>query len=271
MFKSWNEIETKNPVGRSIRAMRKAVETVITNDVPDAPPGGALLYGPGGWGKTTIVNQVCDAHGIEPIQCEPSTYRDVLNAVELGATSRRPVVFDDPDLLLRNDRALAILKKSSNDDPRNRFYNGHRVDAAVFITTNEDMGNTSAWHSELKKHGPALNTRFRPVGVPDDRIAQREYTIGLALYRGLISHNRNRTRRSARYRAEVLDWFWRNAGRLESLSPRALIGIADAWEEPDAVEREISLEGFLKDNPGLPMGCAIDFEETIKASFRQAA
>ncbi|MBD8549027.1 ATP-binding protein [Sphingomonas sp. CFBP 8760] len=251
--RSWDEIEKTNRVARALKSMEHRA-----NEVADGLKRAAFLYGPTGVGKTRTVDHALTLLKIEgrnPIECQPSNYKEMLANFE-EADGHRPVFFDEADVIWRSSRMLNILKIATDPrrEPYQRVYGNVNIAAPIFVTTNVDLSDRSAWDKPLLTHGDALFRRVSPRGVPADRDALFEYSVGLALYQKLLETyfvedgqkpRRSQSRPAAR-RSAAIKWFSENRDNLTTISPGTLEAVAAAFDYDDDIEREGDLEPLLK-------------------------
>jgi len=88
------------------------LRTCITGCVHMVPSfNGAILYGPPGHGKTTLVNDVCKENGVVPITIKiPVGGFGGLIKTLYENREKRVIIFDDNDALWRDPRCVNIMK-----------------------------------------------------------------------------------------------------------------------------------------------------------------
>lgn len=273
--RSWEEIEATNRVARAMKGMENRA-----NEVADGSRRAAFLYGPTGVGKTRTIEHAITLlriQNLDPVECAPSNYKDMLAHFE-EANGQRPIVFDEADVIWRSERMINILKIATDPrrEPHQRVYGGVNIAAPIFATTNVDLSNPAGWSPALRIHGPALFRRVPPRGVPDDRSALFEFSVGLALYHGLLRsywiedgmRPRRQQERSAAKRAAAIQWFSEQRDNLLTVSPGTLESVASAFDYDDPIDREQDLEPLLKPAKKrvAPRTDATDWQKVIFAS-----
>lgn len=186
-YERWREVPTTNEVALSLQLLNLNAQLVLIGRRRQA-----IVFGGAGCGKTFTISLVLEgfrARGLVPIYCNPTGYKDILEAFvqahELsdGKPSKaRPIFFDEADTIFASEKCLNILKVALAPDRRQRTYHDILVDAPVFISTNKRIDGFSA---AKRPHIEALFDRQPPIVVPDDPYASWEYACYLALTTGM--------------------------------------------------------------------------------------
>jgi hypothetical protein len=239
-----DDFETRNPVAKAVAlAEAQAVR------VADGNERAAYFSGPPGVGKTRIIHKAIAQKkrvGLKPLFVNPNRYQDVVEAYKQAGATGRLIVFEEADAMFESTRQVNILKQATAERSAERVYNGIRLDAPILVSTNRDLGNPKLWRAPMRVHIAALFNRVAPVVIPDDRHALWEYSVQLALDRGLLANTAQGNGIRFRVKANALQWFTANKDTLIIISPRTLLKIATYMVEMEGAELSMHLEALLQ-------------------------
>lgn len=223
-YEEWIDVPTKNELARSMALVR------INGDLlASGARRQIIVFGGAGCGKTFTINRALNRFrdkGLTPIYCNPSSYKDVLEAFSQsreesgGKPSRvRPIFFDEADTIFGSEKCLNILKVAFATDRRARIYDDQLLDAPVCISSNRLPGN---WTAAKKPHIDAIFDRQPPIVVRPNPYASWQYACFLAATTDI--NRRTQTGRSIGLDVQVraLEWFTKHAALLAVVGPRAL-------------------------------------------------
>lgn len=222
-YEDWADVERDqaNAVASAVSLARSSTLAVAEGKLQVA-----YLSGPSGIGKSKAIDDAVSAMGAKPIRGNPHNYRDVIEALR-QSRGKRPVVFDEADVLFRSDRILNALKIATEGKARQRVYNGASVNAPIFVSTNDDLGDDKLWPRELRPHHQALFNRSAPICIPGGNRADLwEYSVHVAITTPLLWEAQNGDGVPVALRNAALEFFTVNLWRLKVVSPRTLKNIA---------------------------------------------
>lgn len=104
----WQAVATENPVARNLARAALWAEQVCDGSRPVA-----YICGVAGVGKTHAIRQglqIAKAHGHAPVYCNPTSYREMVDAYA-EAGGKRPVVFEEAD------QVCAAVRNPSSEAP----------------------------------------------------------------------------------------------------------------------------------------------------------
>jgi len=251
-MKTWEQIKRDNEVAISLQMMELQCQ-----DVGAGFQRAAYLFGPPGIGKNWTLDETLilfKMRGHERVDANPANYREMLAAFDM-AGGVRPIVFDECDVLWSSARMMQIINIAT--DPgrgkSRRVYQDVDVSAPFFVLTNLDLRDPTKWGKNLLHYGPPVFRRIPPSGVSlgASRKDLWEYSVGLALYEGLLDKARSEvwgvSREQPRPLADrvmALKWFSEQRDNLASVSPATLKAVAEAFDASGDACR-LKLEALL--------------------------
>ncbi|WP_397587098.1 DUF5131 family protein, partial [Sphingobium fuliginis] len=252
-----------NEVAKSFQAASEMIEKLETGEMPIA-----WLSGPGGCGKTHAARGAIKAfeqRGLAPIYCNPSNYKDVLDAigsakVYKGKTliGKRLIVMEEADVIFRSDKCLNLLKIVT-DRAGTGHYDGVDVRVPIMVTTNAPLADLAATDKARGEHLRALFNRVPPMTISYDRQANYDYAVSLALTTDLLRFTPGKQQISRATVALTLEKFTAEFNRIELLTARTLSNIAEYYTSftPETaqtmVERLLLPNGFRHRLPSPPV------------------
>jgi hypothetical protein len=223
----WQAVAIENRVARDLARAALWAEQVCDGSRPVA-----YICGVAGVGKTHAIRQglhIAKARGLAPIYCNPTSYREMVDAYA-EAGGKRPVVFEEADQVFGTERMLNILKIATDEaGPRVYSEDGKRpvkLDAPTLVASNRDLNDDALFEPKLRPHIQALRSRSAPLVITADPHLLWEYACHLAITKGLIRQNNRGQGISLRIQDAALAWFTEHLWRLDEVSPRRLREIA---------------------------------------------
>lgn len=220
-----------SPVALSFRAATEMIDKVESGEMPVA-----WISGPGGCGKTHGAQRAIRnfrARGLEPVFCNPANYRDVVSAVKDAKVyhgskmvGHRLIVMDEADVIFRSDKCLNLLKIAT-DRAGTGIYDGIDVRVPMVVTTNAPLDEIAATDKVRGEHLRALFNRVPPVTISYDRRANYDYAVSLALTTDLLRFTPAKQQISRETVVRTLEWFTSEFNRIELLTARTLVNIAE--------------------------------------------
>lgn len=225
------EAGQNNEVALSFRAAAEMIDKVETGEMPVA-----WISGPGGCGKTHAALGAIKSftnRGLPPIYCNPANYRDVVKALKEAKVpqtektkGQRLVVMEEADVIFRSDKCLNLLKIAT-DRTGTGTYDGVDVRLPMVVTTNAPLDEIAATDKVRGEHLRALFNRVPPVTISYDRRANYDYTLSLALTTDLLRRTPSKQQISRETVARSLEWFTAEYNRIELLTARTLVNVAE--------------------------------------------
>lgn len=251
-YKEWASVPRTNSI-----ALRMGVLSIKCDLMVRGLINSIIVFGGAGCGKTYSINRALDAYrtkGLDPVHGNPAFFKDILEAFQYasmdsgGKPSRvRPIFFDEADTVFASEKSLNILKVALATDRRDRIYQGQRLDAPVFISSNRHPDNFPAGK---QPHIRAVFDRVPPLVVPSNAYASWEYACLLAISTPMNRFTNVRRAISLDVQVRALEWFTDHAHALAVVGPRALHGAAEIMSMGmPAYAEEIDLKQLLSNKP----------------------
>lgn len=234
----WDAVEDENPLAAKMRTAQRKTEAVLLGYAT-----AAYLCGGAGGGKTHAINLAVATTGITPIRISTDNYRDVIRAFE-ESRGRTPIIFEECDHMFRSERTINILKLATDAagaremqvwvPPARKGEEGYhktiRLTSPVQFAMNGNIMDLAAFPARLRPHLQALIDREKPVVIDGPKAAWWEYSVFLALRRGLLRKTEDgKLDVPLRLQNAAVEWFSENAWNLVHPSPRTLKKIAGVF------------------------------------------
>jgi hypothetical protein len=231
----WDAVEDANPLAAKMRTAQRKIEAVLRGD-----QAAAYLCGGAGVGKTHIINATINATGITPIRISTDSYRDVIRAFE-ESRGRTPIIFEECDQMFRSERTLNILKLATDAagarkmqvwvPPARKGEDGYFKTISctnpLLFAMNGNINDINAFPRILQPHLQALIDREKPLVIDAAKEAWWEYSVFLALRRGLLRRSEDGQQDvPLKLQNAAIRWFSANAWNMVHPSPRTLKKIA---------------------------------------------
>lgn len=257
-LEDWQAVAADNPIACDLNRATSWVEQVCQGSRTVA-----YICGAAGVGKTHAIGrglQIAKSRGLEPVYCNPATYREMVEAYA-EAGGKRPVVFEEADQIFGTERMLNILKIATDEaGPRVYGQNGKKpvkLDAPTLVATNQNLNDDALFAPKLRTHIHAVRSRNVPLVISTEPLLLWEYSCYLAIAKDLIRHNNRGQGISVHIQNMALEWFTQNLWRLDEVSPRRLRGIAlgidryweraqGAWGPGGEAAWRADLQAFLR-------------------------
>ena len=242
----WDAVEDANPLAAKMRTAQRKIEAVLRGD-----QAAAYLCGGAGVGKTHIINATINATGITPIRISTDSYRDVIRAFE-ESRGRTPIIFEECDQMFRSERTLNILKLATDAagarkmqvwvPPARKGEDGYFKTISctnpLLFAMNGNINDINAFPRILQPHLQALIDREKPLVIDAAKEAWWEYSVFLALRRGLLRQSEDRRHDiPLALQNAAIRWFSANAWNMAHPSPRTLKKIAGVFLADHAAKK----------------------------------
>jgi hypothetical protein len=262
-YTSWALVPTTNPIAKRMGVLSIKCDLMIRGLI-----NSIIVFGGAGCGKTYSINRALDAYrsrGLDPVHGNPASFKDILEAFDFAASmsggkpSRvRPIFFDEADTVFSSEKSLNILKVALAPDRRDRVYQGQRLDAPVFISSNR---HPDKFPAGKQPHIRAVFDRVPPLVVPINAYASWEYACLLAITTPMNRYTNVGRAISLDVQVRALEWFTDNAHSLAVVGPRALHGAAEIMSmNMPAYAEEIDLLQLLTSRPEVMIDAAVQHD-----------